>query len=71
MIKFKGKVRKIGNSYGILIRKAFVETELLALGQKVTIVADDQSQEIDPSQEIIYTLWYSNTHNPLYSLASA
>lgn len=42
MVKLKGKIRKIGNSYGILLQKAFFDQQFLKEGQEVTIDAELQ-----------------------------
>jgi antitoxin component of MazEF toxin-antitoxin module len=63
MVKLKGKIRKVGNSYGILLQKAFFDQNILHEGQEAIVVVD--------TQNLIYPLWYSNTHIQKYSLASA
>jgi len=37
-MKIKGKVFKVGNSYGIRIKKALVDAEIFAEGQEVELI---------------------------------
>jgi len=63
MVKLKGKIRKVGNSYGILLQKAFFDQNILHEGQEAIVVID--------TQNLIYTLWYSNTYNQNHILTGA
>jgi antitoxin component of MazEF toxin-antitoxin module len=58
MVKIKGKVMKIGNSYAITIRKALVDAEVLSLGEYIEaeliqrkglkITADNHTETLPP-----------------------
>ena len=41
MVKIKGKIFKVGNSYGVRIKKALIESEIFKEGQEIVLLVQD------------------------------
>ncbi len=50
MIKIKGKIFKVGNSYGVRIKKALVDAEIFTEGQEVELTPVETKAKNSGSQ---------------------